>query len=119
VLLVGACSPARFDLDTATAPPGVSGCVGAGAIGPELLTGDAASRPNVWIAADLGKRLSISWPPGYYATFDQGLRVMNPAGAVVAKGGDDISNDGVWLPELVICAGPTQVYVWRSADLAK
>ena len=87
--------PASGALGLATDPPaeypsgGVAVCAGIAL--SAILHGDATDPHIAWLIADPGKRVEVTWPPGYRARFTPDLEVLDEQGVVVLKEGD-----GVW-----------------------
>jgi hypothetical protein len=58
------------------------------------LAGSAADPWLAWMVPGDGTRVDVKWPPGFTARFAPGLEVLNPAGAVVARAGDETQLGG-------------------------
>lgn len=128
-LLLAACQPgmspipsqpgsSRVEIPTRTAEaPGVT-CGGGAYTGSMKLTGEATASPSVWLDW-MGATVPIHFPVGYYATFDPGLTIHDPAGApVVREGAEANANPRSWTG-LYICIddNPPVVRVYRLADV--
>ncbi len=70
-----------------------SGAVAAcGGIGLSAVLHGAATDPHLaWLVNDLGKRLEVTWPPGYRARLAPDLEVLDAEGVVVLREGDAVS----------------------------
>jgi hypothetical protein len=61
---------------------------------PFTLDGDPAATPAVWGIDAGGLRFDIRWPAGFTARFTPTLEVLDPAGNVVARGGQTVGDAG-------------------------
>jgi hypothetical protein len=61
---------------------------------PFTLEGDPAATPAVWGIDAAGLRFDIRWPEGFTARFTPTLEVLDPAGNVVARGGQTVRDAG-------------------------
>jgi hypothetical protein len=78
----------------ATDPPveypsgGVAVCAGIAL--SAVLHGDATDPHIAWLIADPGKRVEVTWPPGYRARFTPNLEVLDGSEVVVIRAGDPV-----------------------------
>ena len=86
--------PASGALALATDPPveypsgGVAVCAGIAL--SAVLHGDATDPHIAWLIADPGKRVEVTWPPGYRARFTPNLEVLDGSEVVVIRAGDPV-----------------------------
>ena len=71
-------------------PPGAVAACGGIALSA-VLDGDVADPRLAWLVADPGRRVDLTWPPGYRARFTPHLEVLDARGVVVLKEGDPVS----------------------------
>ena len=94
VAACGALQPGPSALPLPTDPYHSTACGGIGGGGFMILMGAPSDPHLTWEVGPDGGRQDIVWPPGYRARFDPSLEVLNPAGAVVFRQGDQIAAGG-------------------------
>ena len=112
----GPASPVLFALPLMTSPPNFGGCAGVGLDLRFVLDGDPRREPQVYARVSNGRLATITWPPGYAARFAPTLEIVGPNGMVVARQGDEITDDPGW-PGLFACIGKESISIFRVADL--
>ena len=82
-----------------------------------ILEGEREASPADWVEWS-GKQIPITFPAGFYATFESGLAVRDPGGHVVATAGEDVNVNPQQWSGLYVCAGVDLVRVYLQSDVA-
>jgi hypothetical protein len=63
------------------------------------LQGDPRDLRLAWLVAPNGSRTEVTWPPGFSARFDPGLRLFSASGVLVATAGEQVRLTGGFGPD--------------------